>query len=261
MADVLMIDIPKFYVEFEKDKEYGYSEKAKKANLCDALYTASKQYCMYCYTRIQIDNCRAGQLDHGIEKNISPDKLTDCVPNIGLACVNCNGKFKRYQENNRVPKETVIKEFEKVHCTKNCTQECVFFLRLKEKYLKNEKAHIILQPSGVKGDNTKQELLLQYDVLETEFIPSKKYKYSENEKKFILDHIKRFHLNAVGDKTRQLIHFIEDTIEQDGHYTKVEYNNLIVELFVKQVLSGKTQEEVLKICTLIYSYSFSKFRT
>lgn len=119
-------------------------------------------------------------------------------------------------------------------------------VRLRKKYLKNENAHIILQPSGITGEDSNQELLMQYDVLETEFI---------------LDHINRFHLNSEEDKTRQLIRFIEDTIERDGHYTKVEYNNLIVELFVEQVLSDKNREEILKICRLIYSYSFSKFRT
>lgn len=102
---------------------------------------------------------------------------------------------------------------------------------------------------------------MQYDVLETEFIPSQAYEYAVCENIFILDHINRFHLNAEEGKTKQLIHFIEDTIECDGHYTKVEYNNMIVALFVEQILDGKTQEEILKICKLIYSYSFSKFRT
>lgn len=261
MADVLTINIPKFQVIFEKGKEYGYYGKNRKENLSNALYSASKQYCMYCYTRIQIDNRRSGQLEHGIEKNILPEKLTDCVPNIGLACGNCNSKYKRYQEKDRVPKENVISEFKKEQCEKNCMQECVAFQRFKNEYLKSDKAHIILQPSGVIGEDTKQELLMQYDVLETEFIPSQKYEYSENEKIFILDHINRFQLNAEGGKTKQLIHFIEDTIECDGHYTKVECNNLIVELFIEQFLNGKTQKEILKICTLIYSYSFSKFRT
>lgn len=83
MADILMIDIPKFQVDFEWDKEYGYLGDTKRSNLYDALYSASKCYCMYCYTRIQIDNRRTGQLEHAIEKNISLQKLTDCVPNIG----------------------------------------------------------------------------------------------------------------------------------------------------------------------------------
>lgn len=261
MADALMIDIPKFQVTFEPNKKYGYSGKTRKENLCDALYRASKYYCMYCYSRIQIDNHRSGQLEHGIEKNISLKKLKECVPDIGLACSICNDKYKRYQEKYRIPTKKVIEEFEKEPCIENCTVECKAFLKLKRDYIRNEKAHIILQPAGVTGEDTKQELLLQYDVLETEFIPSRKYDYSEAEKKFIWDHINRFHLNTAEDKTKQLIHFIEDVIEHDGRYTKVEYNNLIVELFVEQVLSGKTQEEILKICSLIYSYSFSKFRT
>lgn len=261
MIDILMINIPKFEVIFENGKKYGYSGKRKKENLTNVLYDASKQYCMYCYTRIQIDNRRLGQLEHGIEKNILFEKLTDCVPDIGLSCNNCNSRYKRNQEKERIPEENVIKEFKKEQCEQDCVQECTAFQKLKKEYLRNDKAHIILQPSGVRGEDTEQELLLQYDVLETEFIPSRKYNYSENEKLFVRDHINRFHLNAEGDKTKQLIHFIKDTIERDGYYTKVEYNNLIVELFVEQVLNGKTQDEILKICRLIYSYSFSKFRT
>lgn len=262
MADLLMIDIPKFRVDFETDREYGYTGTIEKENLKDALYKAGKQYCMYCYTRIQIDNRRMGHLEHGIEKNISPDKLTDCVPDIGLACSICNDKYKRYQEKERRPEKSVITEFEKNKlCKKNCINECSAFLKLKKEYLRNEKAHIILQPSGVKGEDSDEELLLQYDVLEAEFIPSRSYRYSQNEKNFIQDHINRFHLNTADDKTRQLIYFIQDTIEHDGKYPDIEYNNMIVELFVEQVLTGKTQEEILKICRLIYSYSFSKFRT
>lgn len=81
---------------------------------------------------------------------------------------------------------------------------------------------------------------MQYDVLETEFIPSQAYEYAACENIFILDHINRFHLNAEEGKTKQLIHFIEDIIECDGHYTKLEYNNMIVALFVEQILDGKT---------------------
>ena len=38
----------------------------------------------------------------------------------------------------------------------------------------------------------------------------------------------------------------------------MEYNHLIVELFVEK-LQGKTKEEVLKICTALYEFSVMKF--
>lgn len=261
MSDVLLIDIPKFQVNFENGKNYGTIGKKKRENLSEALYNASRRFCMYCYTRIQIDNCRTGHFEHGIEKNISLKKLKNCVPDIGISCSICNDKYKKYNEKERRPKKEIIEQFEKEQCVKNCTQECPAFLKLKQEYVQNEKAHIILQPSGIKGEDTGQELLLQYDVLETKFIPNQKYAYSEKEKKFIWDHINRFHLNAEEDKTKQLIRFVEDIIDKDGQYAKVDYNNLIVELFVEQVLKGRTKDEILKICKLIYSYSLSKFRT
>lgn len=102
-------------------------------------------------------------------------------------------------------------------------------------------------------------LKLQYDVLQSRFQASNKYEYSEREIEFIEDHIKRFRLNGEREKTKQLAAFLKDTIDHQGHYTNMEYNHYIVELFVAQ-LKGKTREEILKICESLYIKAVMKFQ-
>ena len=47
--ELLVLQIPKFKVNFAKDKMYGYSSEEKKRNLKEALVEASNGYCMYYY--------------------------------------------------------------------------------------------------------------------------------------------------------------------------------------------------------------------
>lgn len=258
--DILVVDIPQIQVEYD-EYDYSYTRKKGRENLQKTLYRASRQYCMYCYTRIQIDERKFGHLEHAVERSISPVKLTNCIPNIGLACGYCNSKYKKVNEKARVPEQKVIEEFEKDSCQENCKNACVGYLNFRKNYLAKREAHIILQPIGVTGEESGEQLLLQYDILEARFIPAGNKAYTLSEKNFIEDHINRFHLNAKQERTKQLIRFIEDTLEHDGEYAKIEYNSLIVELFVEQILKGKTQKDIMKICKLIYSYSFIKFNT
>lgn len=50
-----------------------------------------------------------------------------------------------------------------------------------------------------------------------------------------------------------------DTLNNNGKYTKMEYNHWIVELFAAQ-LEGKTDDEIRKICECLYTYSVVKFQ-
>lgn len=254
----MLLDIPKFAVEYVDGEEYGYSSDRKKKNLKRVLSNASRGYCMYCYTRIETDGRNQGHLAHAVEKSRSA-KLIDCVPNIGISCGICNDSCMKKGERYRVIKMDQIEEFEKENCRKFCVQPCEAYQNLKTQYLRNGHADIILQPVGVTGEDTGNELELQYDILEAEFIPSKKYNYSDREKQFIKNHIARFMLNDRNVRTKQLLKFLKDTINNGGEYTKVEYNNLIVDLFV-ELMQGKTKEEILKICNVLYSYSVVKFR-
>lgn len=254
----LMLDIPEFSVEYEDDLEYGYSSDKLKKNLKNALEKASRGYCMYCYRRIVTDGIGFGHLEHAIEKDFSK-KLEQCVPDIGIACSKCNLSYKKREQQDRKIPKSEIQVFEKGNCDKNCTMPCSKYNRIKSVYLKNKSAHIILQPSGVLGEDTKNPLRLQYDVLESKFQASSRYEYSKQEREFIEDHIKRFRLNGEHEKTKQLVIFLKDTIDHEGYYTRMEYNHYIVELFVDK-LQGKTREEILKVCSYLYIKAVSKFQ-
>ena len=258
MNSLLMIDIPDFFVEYEDNVEYGYSSEKLKRNLRKALQKASSGYCMYCYKRIVIDGNEVGHLEHAIEKDYSP-KLEQCVPNIGIACSKCNLSYKKKEQQCRIISEDEIQAFEKGSCAKNCTTTCNKYMRMKSVYLKNKAAHIILQPGGVLGIETKNPLRLQYDVLQSKFQASNKFEYSEKEVAFIEDHIRRFRLNGEHEKTKQLVKFLKDTIDNEGYYTKMEYNHYIVELFVNK-LKGRPREEVVKVCGYLYIKSVMKFQ-
>lgn len=257
--ELLVLQIPKFKVNFAKDKVYGYSSEEKKRNLKEALVEASNGYCMYCYRRIVLDRQNNGHLEHGIEKD-NTKKLLDCVPNISIACASCNTSRKKQGEKKRKISKELIDEFKKNECIDRCEKPCEAYEELKAKYIENDDSKIILQPLGVKGKDTGEMLELEYDVLEAEFKPSRSHRYSCNEEQFIKTHIARFKLNDKQQKTEQLIKFLRDTIENEGNYTNMEYNNMIVELFVKQ-LEGKSKEEILKICSVIYEYEVVKFNT
>lgn len=257
--ELLVLQIPRFKVGFVTNKEYGYTSVEKKKNLKEVLVEASNGYCMYCYRRIVLDRQNNGHLEHGIEKDNS-NKLLECVPNISIVCASCNTSRKKQGEKKRKLEKEVIKEFEGHKCKENCVEPCDAYRKLREQYIKKEDSHIILQPLGVEGKDTGEQLELEYDVLDTEFKPSRLHKYSLNEEQFIKEHIARFKLNDKQQKTEQLIRFIRDTINNGGIYTNIEYNNMIVDLFVKQ-LEGKDKEEILKICSTIYEYEVVRFNT
>lgn len=91
MMDYFSVDIPVFVPSYDEKKLYGWSRY--KDDLWDLLKDTTGGYCMYCYDTVWINGQRRGQIEHGIEKINSPEYLTDCVPNLGLACENCNGKY------------------------------------------------------------------------------------------------------------------------------------------------------------------------
>lgn len=158
-----------------------------------------------------------------------------------------------------------MQEFERnAECTgKNCFVPCKAYIKLKMAYLKRKEVQFLMQPLGVTskdiGKREKRTLKLQYNIVEQKFFPSEKEKYSIEEREFLKHHIDMFHLNAVEYKSKQLICFLEDTVQNEGNYSKMDYNNQIVELFVKQILEGKTKQEILKICEKLYTYAVLKF--
>lgn len=260
MEDYLLLEIPAFQPAYEAGVRYGYGNLREKEKLKTILYQSSDGYCMYCYSRILIDGKNFGQLEHAIEKK-NAKRLIECVPNIGLACSKCNTTFKKTGENKRKIEKRYINRFNrKSECTCKkkmyCVKPCEALRGLQQIYSKLEGAEIILQPIGVKGSETGEDMELQYDIKKSEFQPAvNKHTYSKDEIQFIENHILRFRLNDSKYKTRQLLNFIKCVIDMGGKIPEYEYNNMIVKLFVNK-LSDKSEEDILKICEKIYISSF-----
>lgn len=256
----LLLDIPEFLPIYDQDTEYGYKNKPGK-NLEKLLRNTSKNHCMYCYSLLRNDRVDIGDLEHSIEKNLDERHLTDCVPNIAIACPNCNQSLKRVGEKKRIEKLAKAKEeFESdLKCSGNqCKKECEKYKTLKKEYCKVAK--LILQPFGVKGEQSGLPYRIQYNVYEAEFIPSREYDYNEEDKGYIEHHISQFKLNDVGYKTKALANFVEDVIEADGKYREnSEYPNYIVDLF-KEKIKDMSQEKVLQLCEQIHIKNVLSFR-
>ena len=162
----------------------------------------------------------------------------------------------KIRKTGRGKKEFVLE----VQCDgKECKVECESYKKLKKEYCK--KSRIILQPFGVKGENSNQEYRIQYDVYNAEFVPSQKYSYSDEDIDYIEHHINQFKLNDAGFKTKALADFVEDVIEADGKYREnSEYPNYIVDLF-KEKIKGMEQEKVLRLCEQIHIKNITLFRS
>lgn len=260
MENILLVELPAFHPKYRKWKKYGYKNAKEKEQLRCVLDESTNGYCMYCYSRIRVDGKLFGDLEHAIEKKNS-EKLIECIPNIGLTCRTCNQIFKKAGENKRkLPQVTIEKYESESACTrekrKQCTVPCKALKKLQKEYSSLPGGEIILQPSGMKGGDSGEELALQYDVLKLEFQPACDYHaYSAREKVFIDRHIKRFRLNDPKYRTHQLYEFVRNIVDHDGKIPEYEYNNRIVAEFRKK-LENKSQEEVLKICKKIFLATF-----
>jgi hypothetical protein len=264
MEDFFVLKIPAFNPKYKKWDKYGYTHVKERDKLKAVLEESTEGFCMYCFSRIRVDGKLYANLEHAIEKSNS-NKLIECVPNIGLSCTVCNQTFKRTGEKKRKLSESVIEQFENssrcsVHNRKQCTVPCKALRELQKNYSCMPNAEIILQPMGVKGSESNEELSLQYNILNMEFEPAEdKFTYSSKEIKFIRAHIMRFRLNDSRYRSCQLFDFVRNVIDNNGNIPTYEYNNLIVNLFQKRLL-GRSREEVLKICKSIFMITFTKMQ-
>ena len=256
--DVFLLDIPIFEPKYDLSKNYIYSNDEGKQNLKEILLKTSDDYCMYCYSKVLVDNKLLAHLEHSIEKNKS-DKLKDCNVNISIACMKCNLSFKRVGEKKRELKDCEIRLFENnCTCKSTCKKPCDAYEELKDIYLKKEGAQIILQPFGVVNKCTDNIYKLQYNLLEQEFIVSEEYEYTDYETNFINKHIIRFNLNDAEYRTKEVIKVWEDVIDYKQIPKKKRYNNLVADLFIDR-LNSMNIETAVKMCENIIIYSSIKF--
>lgn len=252
--DLFLLDIPIFEPKYDLQKNYIYSNENGKKNLQEILLKTSDDYCMYCYTKVLLDNKLLGHLEHSIEKNNS-NKLKDCNVNISIACMKCNLSFKRKGENKRKLTDSEIENFEKqCECNGTCLKPCEKYNELKELYLEKENAQMILQPFGVVNKNTKNKYKIQYNLLEQEFKASEEYNYNDYEIEFINKHINRFNLNDSEYRTREVIKVCEDVQQFKQIPKRKRYNNLIADLFIDR-LNNIGVDKAIKLCEQIIIYS------
>ena len=248
MGNVMKLQVPLFLPNYDKNKEYGYTGK-KGECLLDLLYKTSKGYCMYCYSKIEVDSKRFGHLEHAIEKNHCEEILKECVPNIGLACPKCNLSFKATGDDKVTFSESQIDKLQSCNCRKEkCQQVCNEYKELKYAYVKQRS--IILQPMGMKSGI--KEYRLQYNLYSLKFEPSSLVEYSKEEFEFIEGHIKQFKLNDSKYRTKELLRFCEDILSGDKCLRMGKYNNMIVDLFVDQI-KGMELRDIVQLCEMIHT--------
>lgn len=255
--NILLLDIPNFNPKYDEKVHYAYEDKEGNGNLKKLLIKTSKGYCMYCYSKILIDQKNSGHLEHSIEKANS-DLLKECISNISITCSKCNLSFKRVGEKDRKLSKKEISIFnEKTNCKKSCIEICDEYNTLRKQYIDRNGSEIILQPFGVKSTITSNELRIQYDVLNQEFIPSNSYKYNHYEKDFIRKHIKRFNLNDATCRTRAIIKLCEDVINFEKLPKLERYENLIADLLIEKLQRIKL-EKAIHLCGIIYKQAVIK---
>lgn len=261
MDEVFLLDIPVFKPEYKDDAKYGWTKY--KEELWDLLKETSGGYCMYCYDRVYINHQRRGQIEHGIERNNFKDRpeklLDDCVPNLGLACENCNTKYKKRKEGQRKLSISQIKEFESGECDKfDCKKMCPKYKKLREQYIKQ--GQILIQPLENMLDKAGKVLQIQYDLLKGMYIPSQAIRYSDEERKVIENHIDQFCLNKPERENREIAKYCVDVMDNQSLLLKIQYNNLMVDL-LREKLQKMTLNHAIKICEIIYMQAFKRNAT
>ena len=253
--DYLHLDLPVFEPGYEDGVRYSWSNDIEKKRLRNLLCRTTNGYCMYCYTRVEVDGKISADIEHGVEKNLN-DKLIDCLPNLGLSCKVCNQSTKRkgeFKKKEKIPEELqlVIESFREQECNTPalCRAACDGYMNLRDCYSKYR--NIVLQPIV----SAQKKSLIQYDVLKRRFVPSV---CLDNEfAKLIQAHIDKFGLNDSKCRTMELIRFCKDVVDGVVKPIKGRYNNLIVDLFVDKIF-GMEEKKYKAICKVILAQAAYK---
>lgn len=266
--DFFKINLPNYNIKFDSETDYKFNSKQGKINLASLLIEESKGYCMYCYTKVVIDNKNYGHLEHTIEQDTCTE-LIDCHYNLSLACAKCNLSHKRTQQKLRkISIPSII-------CDRSSCKDkpCEHFFKAANSYLdnmvQNNLDKIIIKPRGVVQNNNNiiNFYNLEYDILAFEFKPANNSSYIPESKAFIESHIKKFHLNDEKFRTNEIAYVIEDIITYNKLPVKKRYNNLIAEIFIENMeelinnsidyTSGMNR--VIKICLSIRKQMLLKY--
>ena len=136
---------------YAEDVSYGYRGK-RGVRLKELLLETSHFHCMYCFASLKGDRTDLGELEHSIEKTLS-SYLEECVPNMAIACHNCNQSLKRAGEKRRKDKiKPYLEQYEKTLTCRSteCKTFCRAYGELRKQYCRLNKLN--LQPYGMKGE-------------------------------------------------------------------------------------------------------------
>lgn len=257
----MRLKFPTFFSITYPEENKNYYLDSIKPIMQNLLLSASDYYCMYCGKSLKIDGNITCNLEHSIEKSNQSEGinfLEHCKFNLSVSCISCNQKYKKRMI-------SPIDVLQNPLCkSKKCPNQCSEFIQTMVKYF--SKNSIILQPLGVINKFTKEKYEIEYDLLKHIFEPALNTKYTQEDKRFISEHISRFHLNKdmntdiVIDICEEIFKNIEITKENlDSKIIlnlveKQRYENVLGKIFInflKNNFSTKSIIELKKFCQLI----------
>lgn len=254
----MKIEIPTFYEVIYPEENYKYFDNQNHSDILkEKLLAASKNYCMYCKKKLEIQGEFDYNLEHSIEKSNGGDGsfLRNCKFNLSVSCSKCNQKFKAM-----MIQSIEIKDFNYDTCTnKNCSSPCE---KINEAFIAYSKRNsIIVQPQGVINTDEEKRLEIEYDIIEEIFKESSKYKYMPRDANFILEHISRFALNknrfnnSFVNISEEILENIKDELAYDRIFKKIKGRKItseIEELFIDFLEKLCVDIQSLKIfCELV----------
>ncbi|MGU8702739.1 HNH endonuclease [Clostridium perfringens] len=252
-----------FDIEYPKKNSLYYTGVDKRIIL-NLLMESSDGYCMYCGKNIRVDDKEEFNIEHSLEKSMKLGEnnfLENCKFNLSIACPSCNQKYKTRMID-PVSEELI---YNNVICSKKeCIQPCSNYMEILSEYLKLN--NIILQPNCI--DSKSKGYSIQYNLIKHVFEPGEKC-VDKEDRKFISNHIARFHLNKEM-YTKSVLKVCEDlynkiTILEGKINIKVlfklikkeRYDNILEKIFIEFLENNFNNiEDIYEYCkiTLVLSY-------
>lgn len=255
----MKIDFPtKYIVKYPiENKKYYYGKN--KEEMEEVLLTASKNFCMYCGKRLEIDGDKILQLEHSVDKDGNYNQrskktlLLHCKYNLAVSCVKCNEVYKKRIE------KIDFNNYKDVNCPDDCCEMCNTYKKMRNEYI--SKNAIILQPQGITKYG--KQYKIRYNLLKHILEPDDE-NYEEEAIFLIANHIDRFHLN--GDRFSTCIIDICADIFFLYKIGVKDFNSLIKEIeqkrfsnilgvlfvkFLKENFEEKSIEGLIEFCKLL----------
>ena len=237
---MMRLEFPvKFDFKYPEENLLYYSSSDKETML-NLLLDASDGYCMYCGKNIKVDDKEEYNIEHSLEKSIIIAKdnfLKECKYNLSIACPTCNQKYKTRMIE---PLSSKLVNSKLACCKDKCVKVCDDYKELFNNYIKLN--YIILQPNCI--DHELMSYGIDYNLINHVFEPSIKCT-DDKSRRFISDHIARFHLNRemytksiirICEEIYNQISILGQSVELDKHLQIIKhyrYDNVLDKIFIE----------------------------